>query len=676
MYARVIIVSMSANGSAGRDTQLVQGSGIEYFATFEVSSEPGGSVTFEGTLNESGGFQPTPDRGLEFDPTLEDTRGELPTEGGSFIFVPQNLAEVRQRALSSAPQVDTNLASRVLGPVGAAAVPSAPDLVSAVGGFEFPSTIRLTIDSTEPGQQSSSITERISIPNITIPTLDEEEALQNIPPLTFEATWREERQALDVISQIGGQGSASTTVSIDPRDFVTFREPAGCEEAHPDITSNLSNAEQALRSIQDTVNSRAERVEDAANQVLENIPQDLGTFSIDTEIDIQSVGGDSQLIADGGANPLQQLTPDIFANLDPEPFQDAAQTLRVIPSSEPSPGFDEVRSRINEAQIDLDGSVRQECREDFGSRADTALSNLNRVEEIFDEYTSAMDRLTTLLGQVAPGDLNCFQRNADNPLAQRVQSIREQSPENVDPEEVRDIIQTLGNPDRLIISEGCADRFISQIEGKVGQQVDAIECAQQISSSLQNQINGFETEARNIPRVARPQSIARLISEGNSLVEQINAEDIPEECKSKFRSRVRSQIANLRQKRGIERIDCASEFSGVAQDVEDFRGQVASFVSPSRQQLDELSSEAQDLIGTVRDDVNNAECQEEFINQIRASLNRLREQTVRLNIDVGEAGEEFQERQEQIQQLQEQVNSFLNSISGDIGDVEAPGLDI
>jgi len=791
MCARVIILSMSAGDNPRTDTQQVTGAGIEYFATFSVSADPGSSIDFEGDLNTTGGFTPTETGDVEFDENLatDRPRGTLPTEGGSFTFVPQNVSEVRHKILSSFPGVDRNLASRVLGPAASFASPDIPSAAEVVQDVELPATIRSRIDSIDAGQTSFNTTETVPIPQIVIPTIGADEILDRIPDLQFEATWREQGSALDVVPGVGGQASVTTTISLPAEDYIQVRQVDNCGEVFPQTESRITEAEQSIRSMQDTVSSRAERVENAVNNVLEAVPADLGVFSIETEIDRQQLSGGATPVADGGGNVLQRITPDLLTDGDIERLQGARQTLQSIDTAEPSPGFSSIESDLNNVEGDISGIDSPSCSSEYQSRLENARANLSDVEEIFNEYTSAVDRLTGLLTEVAPDNLDCAQRFSDNNVAQRVQQVTEAPPGEVDREELStlkgELEDALDSPGQLEISGGCIEEFLSDLEQKdnslpdlecaeaIGQglasdiqgigvqletrilpsvrdpnqradlqelndllqrneelrqrlnNVDArdgciqqfqgvlgendelirgtieqvrqsrqdrpaqdareaveeaagevVECAEAISASTRNQVSGFETEVRNISGVARQQTVTRLLSEGNELIEQINQEDIREECRAQFRSRVRDQLSELRSIRAIEDVDCASEFSGVASDVDEFRSNAASLVSPDPERLRELSQEAQSLIDSIRDDVDNPECQEEFINQVQSSVTRIREQTVILNISGEEAAEEIEQRQQQIQELQQQLNSFLTGLSSNVGDIEPPETNI
>jgi len=788
MCARVIILFMSAGDNPRTDTQQVTGAGIEYFATFSVSAEPGSSIDFEGQLNTTGGFTPAGGGDVEFDEDLvtDQPSGTLPTEGGSFTFVPQNVAEVRQKILSSFPGVDPNLASRVLGPAATFAAPDIPSAAEVVQDVELPATIRSRIDSIDAGQTSFNTTTRVPIPQITIPTIGGEEILERIPDLQFEATWREQRGALDIVPGVGGQATATATISLPAEDYIQVREVDNCGEVFPQTESRISEAEQSIQSIQNTVSSRADRVESAVNTVLNSVPADLGTFRIDTDIDRQQLTGGATLVADGGSNILQQITVDLLVEGDIEALQGARQTLQSIPTSEPSPGFSSIRSDLNNVEGDISGIDSPSCSSEYQNRLETARGNLSDVEQIFNEYTNAIDRLTELLTEVAPDNLDCFQRFSDNSTAQRVQQIVDAPAGAVDRDELTSLIDELEDPQELEISGDCVEEFLSDLERKkdilpnltcaeeVGQQLateiqgigiqletrilpsvrdpnqrvnleelrnllernreleqrlqdvnasdecigqfeqvlgdreerirgiidqvelsrreeqpaqdaretieetvdEVVECSEAISTSTRNQVSGFETEVRNMSGVARQQTVTRLLDEGNNLIEQINQENIREECKAQFRSRVRDQLSELRSIRAIEDVDCASDFSGVASDVDEFRSNAASLVSPEPERLQELSQQAQSLIDSIRDDVDNPECQEEFINQVQSAVSRIREQTVILNISGEGATEQIEQRQQDIQELQQQVNSFLNALSGDIGDIEAPETNV
>jgi len=621
--------------------------------------------TPDGTFRLNGAVNASPGDSIVIDVTVSS-----PTEDrinpGTVTVVPSRVAEFVSQVRSNLPDIQA-ATSTDIGAAFASSGILAPE--TAVDSLNLPTSLSFDIEGVppvdqQPGTGGSSLfdpgNQTIPIPLIVVPAETPEELIESIPDLRFEFSYSPDNP---IDSFIGNW--PSFTIELPSEELVEFREFRGCSEKFPRVESDIEDLDQQTTSILNTLESRAQTVEDAAQRLTSLAPADVGSVSttvgsISEQIGEVNTGDLGSLVNDGGQNALQQLTPDLVAEIDNSELRSIRDSIQGLPSSLPETNLSSLNSNLSSIQSSIDGIEDQECKEEFQTKADELESRIEDIEGLFDSYTSDLSRLRDLLSDIDDTEpLDCAEQNPS--VASTVDQItsRQKTPQNI--EEARSTLEDLRDGNLDVSDPACVSEFSDKLNEFISSDA-SFDCAEQIPSSLNNRVEGFATEVRNLGSIANQSQKEDLVQTGNEIRSDIESADIPEECKSQLVSTVISSLNQLDNIRGIQDIDCSSEYPEIRESIISLRSQASRSISPSSDRVGTLVSDGQRLTNRIQNEVSESECRQEFLNQVQGIIDNIQSTVTEVRILEGPETSREGEREERIVELQEQVNTFLSEV--------------
>lgn len=433
------------------------------------------------------------------------------------------------------------------------------------------------------------------IRRVRVPVRSSGEFINELPsiPVTIQAAPTEALQ--DVASSVL-QNRPTVTFDIDPSVFVEEVPLSGfgCGELFPTIDSNLDNVEQTVNPGVRQAQGSLSTLVSVGNDILETMDKEP---SLDIGV-IQQVGSSPTSDGGGGGGAGDLALAD-----------GGQMPIDTI-------SFFNLRDRVS---------------------LDTVRSWLSQVKQSPTDFTSGtspsvlssrLDRADSLLEDVG------LQRCVDT-FTSRLSTLRDRT-------------------SALTSAEDRASNLKSSILDLLERfdvSVEAFPCSEEFST-IERRVNRFTSDVSTLTQPS-PSNVRQLISRGEELVNQIEANVDRPDCVDLFTSRVEQSLTRLR--RLSERVvGCEERFPSIDDQVTDFENRVAEADRPTRSMFREANS----LVNRINNQVS-PECRDEFANRVRGALNVLQEKTeereVRVQRDIEE---EIRGREEIIQDLMERLEQI------------------
>ena len=512
-------------------------------------------------------------------------------------------------------------------------LPSTDDL-TIVERFDLPTERQLT-----QGQGIRTFTLSQQLNTLTIPVpqgVNIDEIVPDRIKPELEVVVREAGGIETTLRNIFGPGGS--TFTIQPSTLIqTTGLQLTCGGRFPDITSTLNELRQNINPALETMRERSQIVEGAVNQIANNVDVeverptiiegpspgetvDIEPPEIDTDprdIEVPEIPEQPEsptlveggFIPDGGERPLQQITiqnvQEAIRQGSGDVLSDARSELESIPSGLPSgvPSINSLRLDLDdvERRINRLPDAAQNCIEQFRSQLRDLRSNFEQLRSLVQGVNSMRSRGLDLL-----------------------QGVDFEEIEPPEPPEPQDL-----------------------------------ECIQQVSTNLNNRINGYESDVSSIARNPRGRGrrVQELEEEAEDIIFSIRGADIDSDCVSRLTSRVRNSQSRLDGL--VTLVQCDQEHPDLDRAITEYQDAIVTTSAAPPDQISEITNTGEELLNRIRNEVENNRCRREFSRRVRESTLSLRELQQRVNITIGEARERVAEREERLTELQEQLNQFL-----------------
>lgn len=361
-----------------------------------------------------------------------------------------------------------------------------------------------------------------------------------------------------------------------------------------------------------------ERAQEVIDQLQQEVPNISGKLGDGRQI-LSMLGGD---LPEPPSPPEPTIDcvesyPDIVSSIEelretPDQIRDRQITRR------------EVLNTISEARSNMEQTVQEnQCLQEFTPEIDSIESEVRE----FDPTVVCEDKYSDIYSRV---------QDFDN-AASRIESGQ--------------------------VSRGDILQQLSDLRGRVGQEVEEPRCGSKIRARIDDaeasiaeaelecdeayaglisSISNFEASVEQFvsfnPIQRSAPRRATLVSEGRSILDEIDSRDIQSPCDSQFRSRVRDSIASLQGLRVIaeERLPCSSRFEDIDERVSEIE-RIAENISPNNpeQDMEAILTRVESLREDIQD-VEDRECVEQFTRRISIATRDLESigQSIRVDENI------------------------------------------
>lgn len=553
----------------------------------------------------------------------------------------------------------------------------------------------ISVNNLDPNQVRSSITDAVSGVNSIGGLIDRVDDVDVAPDTSVDAIRRNlnssNRQIeLTDLPPECAEEFTSRTSELDGRleefssqveeaqqlkeEIIGFLESlpttGSCSEQYPQVDQAITEAEEQIsEQLQVNDDQVLDQLQSIKREILNSLEQQLQS----EEFRQQYSGSEIEAMRTAVEDFQIAGIPDSIGITDISVSSSTIRSAREI-NTQLSPTPSQLSSNLESISLSQVGAA---CTPEFRERIRQQESRINQLRSNLRLARQIMSNLRSLL---EPQAVDCAEE-VPNALRNRVSNFETDVEQfiNRDPtrrtedrksnlvSEGQSILEEVNNidiPDEC--RTGLVDRVRNSLQNATNAEI-AIDCAREVPNRVRNRVSGFETDVDDFSgrsRRARTQDRKNnLLSEGRSILEELNNIDVPEECRTNLVDRVQQSISQLENVRS--RVPgCSDRFPDIASRVSSLENEVVNLSRPvSPQQVQSLMSDAQSISSDIEQNVpSDSNCVNRFTRRIDGVLNRLEQlsATEEVRVAAGEVDERAEQRRQQVQQLRDRFEQLRN----------------
>lgn len=554
-----------------------------------------------------------------------------------------------------------------------------PSGVTPGPGAEIPTTV---------GQAESDIADVRSILANNLKSITDQiknaESLRELAPNPSQISIPEVDPSIDDAASSIQQGEIPDVVSSVEQQIQSVREQVDqaisdlstgemidvAEKEHISAIADQNQIQNWVSKIEDAVDS-LQSAQEYKNQLQDAVDGLQGSAGLSTCIN-QALQRAQDIL-----DSLGQEVPDL-----PGVLSDGEQLLNLLGGELPAP------PQPPEPPID--------CMEEYPDISPTIENLQDAPERIRDRQVRRKDILNTITQtkdtiEQSVQENKCVQQFTGD-INQIESEVREIDPWVVCKEKYSDLYS------RVEEFEGAAERIesgqvaradiiqqLSELRGRVGEEVEEPRCGSKIRAriddaeasiadadlvcgeayaGLSSRISNFRSSVDQFVSFNPVQRSERrrqtLISEGRSLLDEIDSNEIQSPCDSRFRSRTRDALSSLQGLRVISRrrLPCSARFKDIDKRVSEIERISENISSNSPEQdIEAILTRVESLKSDIRQ-VEDKECVEKFTRRVAIATRDVQSLGQSIRVDENIVNELQARRTEMIEDFQARYDSL------------------